>query len=146
MNVKAEKFVKMLEENKIACFEKQEVKDDLNTVLFRSFMEIEGVQLPVIVVTDDSIFTLFRTLVSSNGVNDKNRAQVVSLINKLNCGYKAFKYLVSDNGEIILDACMPASNEYFDPNLIRAIIDIAIKNLSENYRSIVKATWGEEVK
>ena len=141
MNKKAEKFEKMLKENKIECFQKEEVKDELNTVLFRSFMEIEGLQLPVVVILDDSIYSIFRTLVIGKGVNEKNRNDVVNVVNTLNATYKSFKYIVSETGEIILDACVPCTDENFDPNLIRVMIDVAIKNLNENYRKIVKTVW-----
>ena len=141
MNKKAEKFAKMLKENKIECFQKEEVKDELNTVLFRSFMEIEGLQLPVVVILDDSIYSIFRTLVIGKGVNEKNRNDVVNVVNTLNSTYKAFKYIVSETGEIILDVCIPCTDDAFDPNLIRVMIDVAIKNLNENYRKIVKTVW-----
>ena len=142
MNKKAEKFEKMLKENKIECFQKEVVeKDELHTVLFRSFMEIEGLQLPVVVILDDSIYSIFRTLVIGKGVNEKNRNDVINIVNTLNATYKSFKYIVSENGEIILDACVPCTDETFDPNLIRVMIDVAIKNLSENYRKIVKTVW-----
>ena len=62
MNKKAEKFEKMLKENKIECFQKEEIKDELHTVLYRSFMEIEGLQLPVVVILDDSIYSIFRRI------------------------------------------------------------------------------------
>ena len=142
MNKKAEKFEKMLKENKIECFQKEVVeKDELHTVLFRSFMEIEGLQLPVVVILDDSIYSIFRTLVIGKGVNEKNRNDVINVVNTLNSTYKSFKYIVSENGEIILDACIPCTDEAFDPNLIRVMIDVAIKNLNENYRKIVKTVW-----
>ena len=141
MNKKAEKFEKMLKENKIECFQKEEIKDELNTVLFRSFMEIEGLQLPVVVILDDSIYSIFRTLVIGKGVNEKNKNDVVNIVNTLNSTYKSFKYIVSENGEIILDTCIPCTDDNFDPNLIRVMIDVAIKNLNENYRKIVKTVW-----
>jgi hypothetical protein len=141
MNKKAEKFEKMLEENKIECFQKEEVKDELNTVLYRSFMEIEGLQLPVVVILDNSIYSIFRTLVIGKGVNEKNKNDVINVVNTLNSTYKSFKYIVSENGEIILDACVPCTDDNFDPNLIRVMIDVAIKNLNENYRKIVKTVW-----
>ena len=144
MNAKATSFEKMLQENKIVCFQKEEIKDELNTTLFRSYMEIEGVQLPVVIILDDSIYAIFRTLVLSKGVNDSNRASVEKLVNRLNGTYKAFKFIVSEAGEIILDVCIASANETFDPNLLRVMIDMAIKNLNENYRQIVKTVWGEE--
>ena len=142
MNKKAEKFEKMLKENKIECFQKEVVeKDEMHTVLFRSFMEIEGLQLPVVVILDDSIYSIFRTLVIGKGVTEKNRNDVINVVNTLNATYKSFKYIVSETGEIILDACVPSTDEAFDPNLIRVMIDVAIKNLNENYRKIVKTVW-----
>lgn len=146
MNAKAEKFEKMLHENKIECFQKQEIQDELHTVLYRSSMEIEGVMLPVIIIIDDSIYTIFRTLINSKGVTEKNRSDVEKLLNTLNSTYKAFKYILTEAGEIILDTCMPSSNDNFDPNLIRVMIDVAIKNLNENYRKIMLTTWSEEKK
>ncbi len=143
MNVKAEKFAKMLEENKINCFQTEELKDELHTVLFRSFMEVEGCQLPVVVIIDDSIYSIFRTLVIGKGVTEKNRVEVDKVISKLNSTYKAFKFVVSENGEVILDVCIPSSNDSFDPNLVRVLIDVALKNLTENYKSIVKTVWAE---
>ena len=64
MNKKAEKFEKMLVENSTPeidltkIFQKEERKDELNTVLFRSFMQIEGLQLPLVVILDNSIYTI----------------------------------------------------------------------------------------
>lgn len=142
MNKKAEKFDKMLTESQMTnVFQKEELNDELHTVLFRSFMEIEGLQLPIVVILDDSIYTIVRTLVIGKGVNEKNKNDVLNVINKLNSTYKAFKYIVSENGEIIFDACVPCTDDAFDPNLIRVMIDVAIKNLTENYRSVVKTVW-----
>ncbi len=144
MNKKAEKFQKMCTENNITCFQVEELKDELHTVIFRSFMEIEGLQLPIVVILDDSIYPILRTLVIGKGVNDKNRDDVNRVVSQLNATYKAFKYVVSENGEILLDACMPCTDDTFDPNLVRVMIDVAIKNLNENYRKIVKTVWEDE--
>ena len=142
MNVKAEKYEKMLEENKIVnVFQKEEVNDELKTVLFRSQMEIEGLMLPIVVILDNSIYSIIRTLVIGKGVNEKNKNDVINVLNSLNATYKSFKYIVSDNGEVILDTCITSSDEGFDPNLIRVMIDVAIKNLNDNYRKVVKTVW-----
>ncbi len=141
MNKKAEKFKKMCDENKINCFQIEELKDQLHTVLFRSFLEIEGMQLPIVIILDDSIYPIIRTQVIGKGVNENNKNDVVNIVNSLNASYKAFKYIVSEQGEIILDACLPCSNDTFDPNLIRVMIDVAITNLTENYKNIVKTVW-----
>ena len=47
MDSKAVKFEKFLNEKEIKCFQKEEIKDELETVVFRSFMEVEGQNLPM---------------------------------------------------------------------------------------------------
>ena len=57
MNKKAEDFKKYLETKAITCFTVEEIDDDqLNTVVFRSTIEVEGVQLPTIIILDSSIY------------------------------------------------------------------------------------------
>ena len=57
MNKKAESFKKYLDDNKIKSFTVDEIADDqLNSVVFRSNIEINGQQLPTIVVLDSSIY------------------------------------------------------------------------------------------
>ena len=44
---KAAKFDAFLAENKITCFSKEEVKNDLHTVVYRAHMEVSGQMLPL---------------------------------------------------------------------------------------------------
>ena len=61
MNKKAESFKKYLDDNKIKSFTVDEIADDqLNSVVFRSNIEINGQQLPTIVVLDSSIYGMVR--------------------------------------------------------------------------------------
>ena len=63
MNKKAESFKKYLDDNKIKSFTVDEIADDqLNSVVFRSNIEINGQQLPTIVVLDSSIYGMVRVL------------------------------------------------------------------------------------
>lgn len=145
MNAKAEKFAKMLSENEINCFSKEELKDDLNTVLFRSSMEIEGQRLPVVVIIDDSIYVICRTLVAGKCLTDANRSETFAMMNSFNSNYKTFKYFATEAGEIIMDICLPTTNETFEPNIIRVLIDLSVKNLEENYRPLMQKIWGNPV-
>jgi hypothetical protein len=142
MNAKAKKFSKMLKENKMDFFQEEEMKDDLKTVLFRSHMEIAGQRLPLVIVIDDSIYTICRTLIAGKCLNDDNRAEVLSYLNELNFTYKSFKFYATQAGEIVLDACILNTNENFEPDMVRAIIDLSVKNLTDNYRMIMKKVWG----
>ncbi len=142
MNTKAEKFAKMLTDNGINCFSPEEVKDELNTVLFRSSMEIEGQRLPLVVIIDDSIYVICRTLVAGKCLTDANRLETLKFLNTLNSSYKTFKYFVTEAGEIVMDICLPTTSEQFEPNMIRALIDLSVKNLEENYRPLMQIVWG----
>lgn len=144
VNPKAEKFSAMLKENKISVFAEEHLKDELHTSLFRSGMEIEGQRLPIVVIIDDSIFVICRILVAGKCINDANRAGVNDFLNKLNASYKSFKYFVTEGGEIVMDICLPTTVEQFEPNMVRALIDLSIKNWEENYRPLMKIVWGAE--
>ena len=66
MNKKAQLFQEYLQEKNINCFQVQEVPEDaLNTVVFRSSIEVEGQQLPTLVITDSSIYTMIRVRVAN---------------------------------------------------------------------------------
>lgn len=141
MNTKSEKFTKMLKKHKITCFNEETIKDELNTVLFRSVMEIEGQRLPLVVILDDSIYVMCRVLVAGKCLNAKNRIEVGNFINKLNSNYKSFKFYATDAGEIVMDTCIPTTVEQFEPDMVRALIDLAVKCLEENYRPLMKLVW-----
>ncbi|KAF1080649.1 MAG: hypothetical protein GQF41_3059 [Candidatus Rifleibacterium amylolyticum] len=145
MNVKAEKFAKMLADTGINCFSEEQTKDELNTVLFRSSMEIEGQRLPLVVIIDDSIYVICRTLVAGKCLTDGNRFETLKFLNGLNSNYKTFKYFTTEAGELLMDICLPTTNETFEPNIIRALIDLSVKNLEENYRPIMQIVWGNPV-
>ena len=61
MNNKAEQFNAFLEDQKIKVFQMEELEEnEQHTVVFRSFLGVEGQQLPTIVIIDDSIFSIIR--------------------------------------------------------------------------------------
>ncbi|MDR3300592.1 MAG: YbjN domain-containing protein [Candidatus Accumulibacter sp.] len=144
MNPKAEKFSAMLTENKIGVFEISEVKDELQSVVYRSAMEVGGQRLPVVVIIDQSIFVIVRTIVASNYQdNEKTRAELERHLNELNGQFKIFKYYTKENN-LILDMCLPASDASFDPNIIRVVLDLAIKHLTEVFPALMEIIWGKK--
>ena len=105
MNKKAQIFQEYLEEKKITCFQVQEVPDDaLNTVVFRSSIEVEGQQLPTLVITDSSIYTMIRVRVANQALKESNEQALIKAINKINAQYKIFKYYFAEDGALILDS------------------------------------------
>ncbi|MDR1275361.1 MAG: histidine kinase [Candidatus Accumulibacter sp.] len=146
MNKKAEKFSAMLKENKIDCFEAVETQDEFQTVAFRSAMEVSGQRLPVVVIVDQSIFVIVRTVVASNCIDDNAvRARVERRIDEMNAQFKVFKYYVRDNS-LVLDMCISASETGFEPDIVRVVLDLAVKHLTEVFPALMETIWGQKKK
>lgn len=143
MNGKAEKWQAFIKENKITAFTTEEVKNDLHPVLFRSNFDTDGVRIPLMLVLDDSIYTMFQVLVARKAVTAENKNKVEELLNEYNKQFKVFKYYVNDEGDICLDTCMPSTAESFDSNVVRSVMDVVLKHLQEKYSDIMKVAWNK---
>ena len=63
MNKKAEEFKAYVEETHPQTFTIEEIPDDAyETVVFRSFAEVRGNRLPLVVILDTSIYAMIRIL------------------------------------------------------------------------------------
>lgn len=141
MNTKAEKFNKFLEEKNIKVFQVQEVEGDLHPVVYRSAMEVEGQNLPTMLVIDDSIYVMLQVRVGAGLVKEGNKAAVMEHLNKLNENYKVFKYYAAPNGDIVIESCIPSTDEQFVPEMVHAVIDVVLKHLMEEYSKLMKTVW-----
>lgn len=146
MNVKAEKFNEMLKIEKIEAFEVQELEDEYHTVLFRSHLEIQGQMLPFLFLVDDSVYGILRTVVGQNVIRDENFQEVEQYLMELNAKYKAFKYYITVDNSLLMDCSLPADDESFQPNLVRALLNPIIQHLQDEYAGIMKKIWGNETK
>ena len=140
MNTKAEKFKAYIDKVDPKAFMVDEIKDDeRHSVAFRSGIEVKGQRLPFLVLIDDSIYVMLRIFVATQVVNDGNTAAIHDFINQGNKEYKVFKFYTSDNGDIVLDICLPASDDAFDPQLVDAMIrQVAYPYLNDNLTSILE--------
>lgn len=142
MNKKAEAFKNYLDERKITCFTVDEIKDDaLNSVVFRSNIEINGQQLPTIVVLDSSIYGIVRVLVAPRVLNDANEAALLKELNRLNKSYKSFKYYFDDSGSLVLDCCILFKAGEADGDLIYTMFDVIIRHLNDEYKKLMQLIW-----
>lgn len=139
MNKKAELFKTYLEDGHIDSFLIDDNKqDELHTVIFRSHIDIQGHQLPTIVVLDDSIYGMIRLLVASNAVHDGNEAAILKYINTYNKLFKSFKYYIDDDGDLIMDTCVLMKDDEADGEMIYAMFNVIIDHLTESYPDILK--------
>lgn len=141
MNVKATKFNEFLQANNITCFNAQAIENEMHSVLYRSFMEVNGQNLPTMVVVDDSIYVMVQVRVAGAVIKEGNRTAVMEHINALNEKYKVFKYYINEASDIVIESCIPSTDEDFVPGLIHAVIDVILKHLQEEYPQIMKNVW-----
>ena len=144
MNKKAEVYQKFLEENKINWSDVFEVpKADevpeesfMHPVVFRSAIGIQGQNLP-------TIYVMLQVRVGAGLVKEANKAAVLEHLNALNENYKVFKYYADEAGNIIIESCIPSTDDQFVPQMIHAVIDVIVDHLNSEYPKLMKAVWAE---
>lgn len=141
MNLKATKFTNFINERNINVFQMQEIDGDMHPVVYRSAMEVGGQNLPTMLVIDDSIYVMLQVRVGAGLVKDSNRAAIMAHMNSLNENYKVFKYYANENGDIVIESCIPTTDEEFMPELVHAVIDVVLKHLNEEYPKLMKTVW-----
>ena len=142
MNKKAEQFNAFLEEQKIKVFQVEEIEgNEQHTVVFRSFLGVEGQQLPTIVIVDDSIFTVIRVQIAPQALKAENEADLLKLANGQSAMYKPFKLYFDERGDLMLDVCLVSGADKLDGNEVYQIFNVIINYLDENYRNIMKVIW-----
>ena len=140
-NLKAKKFEKYITDNKMNFFVKKEMKDEAETIVFQSNIKVEGQTIPMGIITDNTIYTIIRVQVGSQLVKDSNKNRFLEYINKLNRSYKVFTYVVAEDGSLFLDCCLPSTNDSFDPEIVRVVLDVVVDHLNTEYKNIMKEAW-----
>ena len=147
MNTKAEVFNKYLEEKEIKAFQVEEIADDAqHTVVYRSHIEVEGQQLPTLVLLDDSVFSMVRVQVAPQALTEENELELQRMASEYNMKFKPFKLYFDRNGDLVLDVCLltPGQKEEEFAQLgdeVYGMFDVLIKFLEENYRGWMKKIW-----
>ena len=141
MNLKATKFTNFINERNINVFQMQEIDGDMHPVVYRSAMEVGGQNLPTMLVIDDSIYVMLQVRVGAGLVKESNKAAVMEHMNSLNENYKGFEQYANENGDIVIESCIPTTDEEFMPELVHAVIDVVLKHLNEEYPKLMKTVW-----
>ena len=138
MNKRARNFLDYLETNKITCFQTDEIANDaMNTVVFRSHMDVCGAHLQTLVLCDSTLYTVIRVLVLP-GALAAGEEKMRKRIDALNRKYKILKFYFAENGDLVLDAVIPTPAGEIDGDMVFTILDVIIRNLETEYESIVK--------
>ncbi|HAT97772.1 MAG: hypothetical protein J6E49_05610 [Acidaminococcaceae bacterium] len=142
MNKKAEQFKAFLDERKVEAFQMEEVEgNEQHAVVFRSFIGVEGQQLPTVVIADDSVFSIIRVQIAPQALNEESAAELMKFINEQNALYKPFKLFFDEPGNLMMDACLMAENDELKGEIVYQMYNVIINYLNENYRNIMKVVW-----
>ena len=143
MENKIEKMTKFLEENKIECFDIQKIEDEHHTTIFRSRMEVKGQLLPMALLMDDSVYMMLQVQIAPQVIDEAKLKALAGAINNMNNNVRLFKFTVSERGDLMLNACIIAENNTFNPALVNAIMGEAVKFMEAQYGNIMEAVWAK---
>lgn len=141
MASKIEKMQQFLTDNKIECFDVQNLEDERHTTIFRTRMEVKGQLLPMAVLMDDSVYIILQVQIAPQVVVGDKLAELATVINNMNNNVRPFKFTVSDRGDFMLNACVTAENNTFNPALLNAIMGETLKFLDAQYANIMEVLW-----
>ena len=145
INAKTTKLKDFFAENKIECFQVQERNDENETAVFRSLMQVKGQTLPFAVLLDKSVYALLQVQLAPAIIKGDVLSKVAAYLNEMNNNYRVFKFVVTNEGDLLLNACVVSKDDNFDPALVNAIIAETVKFLEGEYASIMAKVW-EEIK
>ena len=143
INAKTLKLKEFLEANKIECFQIEERNDENETAVFRSLMQVKGQTLPFAVLLDKSVYALLQVQLAPAIIKGEVLGKVAAYLNEMNNNYRVFKFVVTNEGDLLLNACVVSKDDNFDPALVNAIIAETVKFLEAEYASIMAKIWKE---
>ena len=143
INAKTTKLKDFFAENKIECFQVQERNDENETAVFRSLMQVKGQTLPFAVLLDKSVYALLQVQLAPAIIKGDVLSKVAAYLNEMNNNYRVFKFVVTNEGDLLLNACVVSKDDNFDPALVNAIIAETVKFLEGEYASIMAKIWKE---
>ncbi|MBR5487173.1 MAG: YbjN domain-containing protein [Phascolarctobacterium sp.] len=145
INAKTAKLKDFFAENKIECFQVEERNDENETAVFHSLMQVKGQTLPFAILLDKSVYGLLQVRLAPEIIKGEVLAKVATYLNEMNNNYRVFKFVITNEGDLLLNACIVSKDDAFDPALVNAIIAETVKFLEAEYASIMAKVW-EEIK
>ena len=143
VNVKVAKMKEFLEASKIECFDIEERKDEMATTIFRSRMQVKGQVLPFAILIDNSVYLQLQVQLVAGAVKDQVFTNMFPILNNLNNNIRMFKFSVTPQGDLLLNVCLTAANDEFNPALLNAILGETLKFLEAQYAAIMEHVWKE---
>ncbi len=139
----AEKYREYLHKNKLGNFQIEELRDDQDSVIFRSVVSVHGQYIPLAVIFDNTIYTMIRANLASKALNDENGYEVSNYIMRLNHANKLLKYYMAPDTSVLLDACIPSLPGEFSPELVQTLLSVFVKEIELHYTELMKLIWNK---
>ena len=137
----AEKCKRYLQRHKIDSFEREELGDEHESVIFRSTVEVQGQYVPLGVIFDDTIYVIVRANLAPKALNDDNAYEVTNFIMRLNNGNKLFKYYLAPDTSVILDACIPMTPKNYSADLVNTIVGVVAREVRKRHSDFMGMIW-----
>lgn len=134
-------FQKYLEDNKIGGFGLQNFDRPDHAQAFRSNLQVEGTNLPFMILLDDSVYTMLQVQVAAGIAQGDKKEKICTFLNDLNEQYRMLKFSVDAAGNVLLTCCIPAGVPHFEPALVIAILNQIQGLLTATYPEIMKHLW-----
>ena len=142
MNKKAEAFQEYLEEQGITCFVVDEIAgDQLNTVVFRSQIDVEGQSLPTLVILDSSLYGIIRVKLGDHLLQAGKELELLRQVNAWNSQYKIFKYYFDEEGTLFLDTHILNQQGQVDGAGICILLQLLVQHLTKSYKALMQSVW-----
>lgn len=139
MSTKAELFQAYLDEKELKMFARQDMKDEMNTAIFRTAFGVDGKNVPAVIIVDDSAFCMVQVHLAGNAVNDGNKTKVFELLNNWNAALKPFKFIVDSQGNLVLVCCLLNADGQMDGDKVNAMMNTILDYLTKEYKKVIDA-------
>lgn len=139
VNAKTEKLRKYFADNKMEMFVAQDVGDANETTVLRTRMEIGKTLLPMAILIDKSAYMLIQVELMPKLVAADKFNKFAKSLNALNNAVRLFKFTLSGQGDLMLNATLTFPDEQFEPVLFHAILVEIMKYLDKDYNELTKA-------
>lgn len=145
-NERSRLFQAFLEREELNFFEVKEFDDAVNTVMFRSYIQTSVGQVPLVVILDNSIYSIVRVTLGYDVVTPENEYAISRFIQEINSKYKSFKlYIESDDHSVYLDCVYMSTVESFEPELLYVLMSQLVEFIPEAHREVTALVGTEAV-
>ena len=117
-------------------FQRKDVPGSDHAVVHLTALPAGSHRLMAAVITDNSIYTVIRCQLGTRTPR-MGDASFYEYLRKLNAQHAFFKYAINEDGALFLDVCLPASDDHFDPAMIRTTLNLIVFHLKDTYSALL---------